>query len=370
MTATAPTSLRVSAQLRLALSYALFLVAAGAVMLFGIYVVLRYVPNYPLTAANPRDDDSLVATRPEILGAVVGFSGIALVALAIIGIVGGWFLAGWILSPLRRINEAARVAASGDLQHRIALGGRNDEFRQVADSFDHMLDQLHEAFEVQERFAANASHELRTPLAVTSTMLEVALRDPDGQNYPALLDRLRTTNDRAIRLTESLLRLADANAITAVAVPLDLRQLVQTVIAENADEAARRQVTITTDLDEAPLLADATLLAQLVGNLVQNAIVHGGTPGTAIVSTGSDAAGGIVALRIESSGAEFAPETAVRLAEPFLKGAGRVASGDRGHGLGLALVDRIATVHGGSLTIAARTGGGLVVTVELPRLEG
>ena len=365
-----PAPLRVSARLRLALSYALFLVAAGAVMLFGIYVVLRYVPNYPLTAANPRDDDSLVATRPEILGAVVGFSGIALVALAIIGIVGGWFLAGWILSPLRRINEAARIAASGDLQHRIALGGRNDEFRQVADSFDHMLDQLHDPFEVQERFAANASHELRTPLAVTATMLDVALRAPDEQDYPQLLSRLRSTNDRATRLTESLLRLADANAIGAVSAPVDLRQLVQTVIAENADEAARRRVTITTELDDAPVLADATLLTQLVSNLVQNAIVHGATPGTAIVRTSSDAVEGVVPLRIESSGAEFTPEAAARLAEPFLRGAGRVANGDRGHGLGLALVERIAAVHGGSLTIAARVGGGLVVSVELPRLEG
>jgi two-component system sensor histidine kinase VanS len=179
-----PTStVRVSARLRLALSYAVFLVAAGAVVLLGVYVVLRYVPDYPLTAANPQDAGTVVATRQQILSALVGVSAIALVGLAIIGIVGGWFLAGWVLKPLRRINEAAVIVASGDLRHRIQLDGRNDEFRQLADAFDHMLVRLHDAFEVQERFAANASHELRTPLAVTATMLEVAARRPDEQDY-------------------------------------------------------------------------------------------------------------------------------------------------------------------------------------------
>jgi two-component system sensor histidine kinase VanS len=169
MTGGPASTVRVSARLRLALSYAVFLVAAGAVVLLGVYVVLRYVPNYPLTAANPQDAGTFVATRQQILSALVGVSAIALVGLAIIGIVGGWFLAGWVLKPLRRINEAAVIVASGDLRHRIRLGGRNDEFRQLADAFDHMLARLHEAFEVQERFAANASHELRTPLAVTAT---------------------------------------------------------------------------------------------------------------------------------------------------------------------------------------------------------
>jgi two-component system sensor histidine kinase VanS len=360
-------SLRVSARLRLALSYAVFLVAAGAVVLVGIYLVLRFVPDYPLTAANPRDNGgTVVATRNEILGAVVGVSAFALVALAVIGIVGGWILAGWILAPLRRINEAAQIAATGDLRHRILLGGRNDEFRQLADSFDHMLERLHDAFEVQERFAANASHELRTPLAVTSTMLDVALRNPGEQDYPALLQRLRTTNDRAVGLTESLLRLADANAVAAIAAPVDLGAVVRTTIAENADEADRREVTIMAQLDAAPVEGDAGLLAQLATNLVQNAIRHGGTPGSASVSTRVDHDAGMVLLRVEGSGSRFTPEAAARLAEPFLRGAGRVAGAERGYGLGLALVRRIAEVHGGTLAIEPRAEGGLVVTVELP----
>jgi two-component system sensor histidine kinase VanS len=358
-------SVRVSARLRLALSYAVFLVAAGAILLFGVYVVLRYVPDYPLTASNPRDSGNVVATRDDILGAVIGVSAFALLGLAIVGVVGGWILAGWILKPLRRINEAAEIAATGDLKHRIELGGRNDEFRQLADNFDHMLDRLSDAFEAHERFAANASHELRTPLAVTSTMLDVASRDPHAQDYPTLLERLRITNDRAVGLTESLLRLADANAVSAVAEPADLADLVRSTISEHSNEAARRGVTITSQLEPATLNGDTRLLSQLVINLVQNAIRHSGPNGRAWVSTGQDTEGRMAVLRVESTGSVVDANAAARLAEPFLRGSGRIVTGEKGYGLGLALVKRIAALHGGSLLILPRVGGGLVITVKL-----
>ena len=132
-----------SARLRLTLSYAAFLVAAGLMVAVGIWIVFRTVPNYPLTAANPRDQ-SAVATRGEILDLIVKGSAIVLAALAAIGLGGGWLLAGWILRPLDDINEAARLAASGRLNHRIRLSGRSDEFKALADNFDHMLERLDE----------------------------------------------------------------------------------------------------------------------------------------------------------------------------------------------------------------------------------
>lgn len=365
-------SVRVSARLRQSLSYAVFLVAAGAVLLFGVYVVLRYVPDYPLTASNPRDSGgTVVASRDDILRAVVGVSAVALLGLAIVGIVGGWFLAGWILKPLRRINAAAQIAATGDLEHRINLGGRNDEFRQLADNFDHMLERLSDAFAAHERFAANASHELRTPLAVTSTMLEVAAQDPDAQDYPTLVERLQITNNRAVGLTESLLRLANANAVGAVAEPVELAALVRATIAENSDEADQRGVTIASDLQPVTLAGDKLLLSQLVLNLVQNAIRHSGPQGQAWISTGMDpsTAGSMAILCVESTGSVVDVHTAARLAEPFLRGSGRVAVGEKGYGLGLALVERIAALHGGALVIVPRTGGGLVITLRLVTAE-
>ncbi|MEU3016900.1 HAMP domain-containing sensor histidine kinase [Nocardiopsis sp. NPDC007018] len=363
---------RVSARLRLTLGYAFFLVVAGLAVLAGVYVVVRYVPNYPLTPANPSDLGQPVPARPQILEALVRVSGGVLLVLAVFGLVGGWFLSGWVLRPLQRINDAVLVAATGNLGHRVALTGRNDEFRQLADAFDHMLDRLQDAFEAQERFAANASHELRTPLAVNATLLDVARRDPGGQDYPRLLERLDLTNARAIGLTESLLRLADANAVTAVSAPVDLAALARDAVDEGEEEALGRGVRVERALHPAPTVGDTALLAQLAENLVRNALRHN-TPGpdgarTALVSTGRDPRTGDAVLRVENTGAVYTPEAAARLREPFLRGAGRVGTG-QGHGLGLALVDRVTRVHGGTLDVRPRgadRGGGLAVTVTLP----
>jgi two-component system sensor histidine kinase VanS len=356
---------QLSARLRLTLSYAAFLVAAGAATLFGVYVVLRYVPNYPLTAANPRADSS-VASRQEILQAVVGASAVILGSLAVVGLGGGWMLAGWILRPLREINDAARIAATGRLDHRIRLAGRADEFAELADSFDHMLERLHDAFLTQERFAANASHELRTPLAVTATMLEVARTDPEQRYDPALLERLEITNTRAIGLTEALLRLADANAVTAVAEPVDLAEIAREALDDHGDEAERRDVVVDAQLEGAPTVGDPMLLTQLVANLVQNAIRHNRSAGEAWVTTHAD--GSSVVLQVRNTGPTYTAEAAAQLVEPFLRGAGRTTNpdADRGYGLGLALVARIAAMHDGTLSIVPREGGGLVVTAVLP----
>jgi two-component system, OmpR family, sensor histidine kinase VanS len=351
----------VSARLRLTLSYAAFLVAAGAVTSLGVYIVLRYVPNYPLTAANPRDPP-VVASRPEILHAVVTWSAAILGVLAAVGLAGGWLIAGWVLRPLHDIDTAVRLAASGRLDHRIRLSGRRDEFRRLADAFDHMLGRLDDTFATQQRFAANASHELRTPLTVTATLIDVARADPDAQDYPELLERLRITNRRAIGLTEALLRLAAADAAALSPQPLDLAAIAGAAVAENADEAEQRAVTLDARLDPAPTAGDATLLGQLAENLVQNALRHNVAPGRAEVSTRRDASA--VTLRVENTGARYSDEMAAQLSEPFLRGAGRASGG--GYGLGLALVSRIAALHDGTLTIEPRAGGGLVATVTLP----
>lgn len=330
-----------SARLRLTLSYAAFLVAAGLMVAVGVWIVFRVVPNYPLTAANPRDQ-SAVPTRAEILDLIVKGSAIVLAVLAVIGLAGGWVLAGWILRPLDDIAQAARLAAAGKLDHRIRLSGRSDEFKALADDFDHMLERLDDAFTSQERFAANASHELRTPLTVTATLLDVARAEEDSE----LLRRLQETNARAIALTEALLRLADANAVSAAFEPVDLAQIVAAAI-EDVDAEA--------DLAPTPVTGDPELLSQLADNLVRNAVQHG--TGDIRVSA-ADAT-----LRIENAGPVYTREAAARLVEPFLRGAARTAGG--GHGLGLALVARITEVHGGTLTVLPRDGGGLVVTVGL-----
>ena len=193
--------------------------------------------------------------------------------LLVFGLVGGWLLAGRMLAPLTRITDATRMAANGSLSHRIQLEGRNDEFRELADSFDAMLARLEAHVAEQQRFAANASHELRTPLAITQTLLDVARNDPNRDNGE-LVDRLHAVNTRAIDLTEALLLLSRADQRSFAREHVDL-----SLIAEEATEtllpfAEERGVTIETSGDVTPTLGSPALLLQMATNLVHNAIVH------------------------------------------------------------------------------------------------
>ena len=214
---------RLTVRLRLTLSYAGLLVVAGGVIAAVIYGRDAVsCPNYPLTAANPRDERP-VATRGEILDTIGQAVGVrAGLAGDRSGMAGGWFLAGRMLRPLQEITPPARRAANGWLDHRIGLTGIKDEFTDLSDTFDEMLDRLQRSFDQYRRFAANASHELRTPHAVMKTMLEVAIADPEHQDVRELTRRLHETNQRGIDLVEALLTLAASNNRVIELYPLDL----------------------------------------------------------------------------------------------------------------------------------------------------
>jgi two-component system sensor histidine kinase VanS len=284
--------------------------------------------------------------------------------LLVFGLFGGWFLAGRMLTPLARITDATRIAASGSLSHRIRLDGHGDEFRELADAFDTMLARLEAQVAEQQRFAANASHELRTPLATTQTLLDVARNDPNGDTVE-LIERLHAVNTRAIELTEALLLLSrtDQRSFTRQEVDLSL-------IAEEATEtllplAERRKVTIETSGVTTHTTGSYALLLQLSTNLVHNAIVHNlPEQGTVWVTTSAHA--NRVALTVENTGEKLAPQLVATLAEPFRRGTDRIRTDHAGVGLGLAIVKSITQAHGGTLTLAPREGGGLRVTVHLP----
>ncbi len=284
--------------------------------------------------------------------------------LLVFGLLGGWILAGRMLAPLSRITAATRRAASGSLSHRIELEGRNDEFRQLADSFDAMLARLEALVAEQQRFAANASHELRTPLAITQTLLDVARNDPN-RDSGELDERLRAVNTRAIDLTEALLLLSRTEQRSFTREPVDL-----SLIAEEATEtllpfAESRGVTIHTSGDVAPTVGSPALLLQLTTNLVHNAIVHNlPEHGTVLVNTaiGPEA----VMLTVENTGDMVSPQLVSTLTEPFQRGSQRIRTDHAGVGLGLAIVNSITQAHDGTLTLTPRAAGGLRVTVQLP----
>jgi two-component system sensor histidine kinase VanS len=284
--------------------------------------------------------------------------------LLLFGLVGGWLLAGRMLAPLTRITDATRTAATGSLSHRIELAGRNDEFRELADAFDAMLARLEAHVAEQQRFAANASHELRTPLAITQALLDAARNDPDRESGE-LDARLRAVNARAIDLTEALLLLsrADRRSFTRERVDLSL-------IADEATEtllplAEQRGLAIDTSGELTPTVGSYALLLQLSTNLLHNAIVHNlPDRGNVWVTTGVYPTGAV--LTVENTGEKLAPQAVATLAEPFLRGTKRIRTDHAGVGLGLAIVKSITQAHDGILTLTARTGGGLRVTVQLP----
>ncbi|HEX6365241.1 MAG TPA: HAMP domain-containing sensor histidine kinase [Agromyces sp.] len=349
-----------SVRLKLTLSYVGFLLLAVALLLAIVWVfLLRYVPAeaaQTLEGFVPGRDDLVRAFAPALLW--------VLLLLLVFGVLGGWFLAGRMLAPLRRLTAATRRAAGGSLSHRIELEGRRDEFRELADSFDDMLARLEANLAEQQRFAANASHELRTPLAITQTLLDVARDDPVTGDRE-LVERLRVVNARAIELTEALLLLSRADGRSFTREPVDLSLLAEEAVETLLPLAEGRGVSLQTSGELAVAVGSPALLQQLTTNLVHNAIVHN-LPDTGTVRIVTAAASDSVTLTVENTGEPLSPQLIATLTEPFQRGTERIRGDHAGVGLGLAIAKRIVEAHDGTLSIVPRTGGGLKVAVRLP----
>ena len=353
-----------SVRLKLTLSYAGFLVIAGALLLAAVWVFLLRGRSNSLSV--PELSDFLRVFDLSSFGPVVFVpAGILVLAfLLVFGLVGGWILAGRMLAPLVRITDATRRGANGSLSHRIRLPGRRDEFRELADSFDTMLAQLEAHVAGQQRFAANASHELRTPLAITQALLDVARDDPH-RDPGELVERLRAVNSRAIGLTEALLLLSRANQPSFTREHVDL-----SLMAEEATEALlplaeKHGVTIETSGDQGTALGSPALLLQMTTNLLHNAIGHN-LPERGVVRVRTSLRPGAVVLTVENTGEQLTSQLVATLTEPFQRGTERLHTGHAGVGLGLAIVKSIVQAHDGTLTLTPRAAGGLRVTVRLP----
>jgi two-component system sensor histidine kinase VanS len=349
-----------SARLKLTLSYAGFLAVAGALLLAVVWLfILRYVPN------SPKGLLGIAPNRYLLVHTFVPAAAVAMGFLLVFGLAGGWLLAGRMLAPLTQITDAARMAGNGSLSHRIRMQGRRDEFRELSDAFDSMLEQLESHVAEQQRFAANASHELRTPLAISRTLLDVARKDPTRVRGE-LIERLHVVNTRAIDLTEALLLLSRGARGTFTRESVDL-----SLIAEEAAEtllpvAEQRRITLVVTGGAARTSGSAELLLRMVTNLVQNAIVHN-LPAGGTVTVHTEACGDTSVLRVENTGRRLPPELVPTLTEPFQRGTERVRTDDHaGVGLGLAIVHSIVRAHDGTLDLVPRAAGGLLVTVRLP----
>jgi signal transduction histidine kinase len=293
---------------------------------------------------------------------------LALLVVTGAGVVGAYLVSGRALRPLHQVTATARRLSTDTLDQRIAHTGPDDEVKELADTFDAMLDRLSAAFGSQQRFVANASHELRTPLAVMRTEIDVTLADPDASadELRRMGGVVRNASDRANDLIEALLLLARTEGQAgrlSRQVPVDLAVGVQATVAAVRADIDALQLTVETEFRPAVVTGDPNLLERLAGNLVENAVRYNVRGGRIRVRT--DTYRDRVYLVVANTGPEVSEAEVPGLFEPFRRG-GRERTGTRGSGLGLSIVGAVAGAHGGAVSAVPLPGGGLEVTVALP----
>ncbi|PZG01995.1 sensor histidine kinase [Micromonospora deserti] len=366
-------------RIRLTVIYGSLVLLAGTALLAMTYVLVRHsldgrLDSNSTTIAGvqgPEDATSGPSLtwqsgeqfRDDTLDSLLTQGGIALGAVGVVAVGFGWLVADRVLRPLHRITETARRVADSNLHERIALTGPRDEVKELADTFDSMLERLDRSFDSQRRFVANASHELRTPLAINRTLLEVAMRRPDAPPpVRDLAETLLAVNARHERLIDGLLTLARSEQGITVHNSVDLADIAQHVAEQNRQSG----VEILTSLDPAPTWGDPILLERVIQNLVQNGIDYNITDGWLSITTTTR--GETVELTVSNNGPVVPPYEIPGLFEPFRRLQDRVAAG-RGTGLGLSIVRSVTRAHDGDVTARPHDGGGLTVTVALPLMR-
>ncbi|MGJ6966872.1 sensor histidine kinase [Streptosporangium sp. G11] len=379
------TSRRVSVRLRLTLVYGSLFFGVGVVFVGVNYLFVQDVLSRPskmavrgipeaLAGLNPSAQPSLVVSMPkdtlflraisdvrdqyreDVMGSMLQWSLLAVAVVGVAGLAIGWIVARRAMAPLQTMTEAARRLSESTLHERIALGGPRDEIRDLADTFDSMLERLSRAFESQRRFVANASHELRTPLAINRALLQVSMTDPDlPRQVRTVGAELLNANARQERLIEGLLLLAQSEREPAERLPVDL--------AELAESAMTSAPETTADLRPAPVEGDPVLLERMIGNLLDNAVKYNDERGLVVLRTHGDRWGSVVT--VENTGRVVPSGRVEGLFEPFRRLDRDRTGSAGGAGLGLSIVRAIAQAHRGSAEARPRPGGGLVVTVRL-----
>src|SRR6266540_7241851 len=288
---------RSTIRVRLTLLYAAAFFLAGAALVALMYIFLGQALERQLTArvgitqhlaeSNPTEPTSqqrahelqqelraqFERDRDDTLNTMLIAS---LIALGVVGVLAGgfgWLLAGRALQPLQQITATARRVADRSLHERIALDGPHDEIKDLADTFDAMLERLDQAFDSQRRFVANASHELRTPLAINRTLIEVALDNPDASDSLRQLGgTLLAVNQRHERLIDGMLTLASGEQAIIDPAPVDLADIAGNLTTQSHPAAQTAGIDMRTDLRPAPVMGDPILLERLTQNLLDNAI--------------------------------------------------------------------------------------------------
>ncbi|MGP4000373.1 sensor histidine kinase [Streptomyces sp. 8N706] len=385
--------LRPTIRIRLTLLYGGMFLIAGILLLLIIYLLAAQtlnVGNEPLFKLLPESKVALTSNacpglkegmsaneanavldacmdhqRQVALDDLLRRSLLALVGLSVLAFAFGYAMAGRVLSPLGRITRTAQGVVGSDLSRRIELDGPDDELKELADTFDEMLDRLARAFDAQRRFVANASHELRTPLAINRTLLEVQLSDPAAPPEVAQLGKtLLATNERSEQLVEGLLLLARSDHEIVDRKPVDLAEVALRAIEQVRAEARAQGVELRGERAAVIVQGNGVLLERIALNLVQNAVRYNTPDGWVEVTT--EARAGQAVLLVSNTGPVVPAYEVDNIFEPFRRLRTERTGSDKGVGLGLSIARSVARAHGGRITAEPRADGGLVMRVTLP----
>ncbi|WP_260610077.1 HAMP domain-containing sensor histidine kinase [Streptomyces sp. WAC06614] len=300
------------------------------------------------------------AAQQQLLWSIVALAAAALLAALV-----GWWTAARLLRPVHEMTTTVRRISATNLHQRLAAGTPHDEITELADTFDDLLNRLESTFDAQKRFIANASHELRTPLAVQRSLIQVGLRDPDPAELEQVRNDLLDVNRRSEKLIDALILLAQGQHGLCGREGIDWTALVARETEAAADAARSAQVTLRLTQRPATTHGDPILLTHLVRNLIDNAVTHNHPGGTVDIHV--DQSG----LRICNTGPRLDDKTATELLEPFRRGPRpRLNTPTDGSGLGLSIVQAIATAHRAAFTAQANPDGGLTTCIRLPDLAG
>jgi hypothetical protein len=362
---------------RLAVLFFAVFLASGAVLLAITFAIWqgRTANNLyaaPVPATGPQSQGTGITPVSSDQHQLLIASGLALATMAGLSLALGWLVAGRFLRPLRTITSTTREISATSLHERLNLTGPDDELKELADTFDELLDRLERSFAFERQFVANASHELRTPLAGMRTSLDVAMAKPGPvpPHVRTLADRLRRELDHVDRLLESFLTLAHTQqGPLGDESTVSLAELARVAIERRADTISAMGLDI--DQQQRPdawVTGSETLLSRAVENVIDNALGHNQPGGWVRVSTAAKDTR--VQLVVENGGPVLDPDQVKQLTQPFRRiGAERTGS-DHGAGLGLAIISSIVEVHGGTLDLEALTDGGLRVAIALPLVAG
>ena len=314
------------------------------------------------------DSTEGVLLQDVILRQVQSISLLMAGVTAIIGILGARWITQKALSPVNRLRQMVKNIQVDTLSQRVPLDGPPDQVKDLAEAFNHALERLEKAFEMQGRFVADASHEMRTPLATMRTNLEVLQLDPKAtlSDYKEMSVTLTRTLDRLERLSNDLLLLARGE-LEVHKVPVNIEALLTEVVQNLMPFAKENHVIINMKVQEgAVVLADERLLGIAFGNLIDNGIRYNRSGGSVEITVFGVDNG--LTVQIQDTGEGIPSEELPRIFDRFYRVEKSRTRYRGGAGLGLAICEHIIKLHGGHIKASSTVGEGSNFIIWLPSI--